>query len=273
MSSPRSTRASLPAETSERNAMPVNRMKEKFAAGQPAFGLSVMIPSPQVVESAAGMGFDWVLIDCEHGTIALETMELMVMAAEAAGVTPIVRPRTNGANDILQAMDRGAQGVQIPHVNTADEARAAVAAVKFHPMGTRSLAVGTRASGYGFTGSMGGFVEEANRQTLVCVQIEDREALPNLDEILKVEGIDVFFIGPSDLSQSMGFPGNAKAPPVAKAIDEALAKIVAAGKTPGMPGSTEAVQGVLGKGVRYIYTHLPLILGAGSKAYFQAAKR
>jgi 4-hydroxy-2-oxoheptanedioate aldolase len=252
--------------------MPANKMKAKFAAGEPAFGLSVMIPSPQIVESAAGMGFDWVLIDCEHGTIALETMELMVMAAEAAGLTPIVRPRTNSANDILQAMDRGAQGLQIPHINTAAEARAAVAAVKFHPMGNRSLAVGTRASGYGFAGSMAGFVEQANKDTLVCIQLEDAQAIPNVDEILKVEGIDVFFIGPSDLSQSMGFPGNAKAPPVAKAIDEMLARIVAAGKTPGMPGSAEAVQGVLGKGVRYIYTHLPLILGTGARTYFKAAK-
>jgi 4-hydroxy-2-oxoheptanedioate aldolase len=217
------------------------------------------------------MGFDWVLIDCEHGTIALESMELMVMAAEAAGVTPIVRPRTNSATDILQAMDRGALGVQIPHVNTAEEARAAVAAVKFHPQGSRSLAVGTRASGYGLRSSMGDFVEDANKASLVCIQIEDAEALPNLDEILEVEGIDVFFIGPSDLSQSMGYPGNPKAPPVARAIDDALAKIVAAGKTPGMPASAEAVRGVLGKGVRYIYTHLPLILGAGAKAYLKSS--
>lgn len=252
--------------------MPVNKMKVKFGASQPAFGLSVMIPSPQIVESAAGMGFDWVLIDCEHGTVGLESMELMVMAAEAAGVTPIVRPRTHSADDILQALDRGALGVQIPHIKNADEARAAVAAVKFHPLGRRSLAVGTRASGYGLRASVGGFVEEANAATLVCIQIEDAEALPHLDEMLKVEGVDVFFIGPSDLSQSMGHPGNAKAPSVAKAIDEALAKIVAAGKTPGMPASAEVVQDVMAKGVRYIYTHLPLILGSGAKTYFEAVE-
>jgi 4-hydroxy-2-oxoheptanedioate aldolase len=249
-----------------------NAMKAKFAAGEPAFGLSVMIPSPQIVESAAGMGFDWVLIDCEHGTVGLESMELMIMAAEAAGVTPIVRPRTNSASDILQAMDRGASGVQVPHINTAAEARAAVAAVKFHPQGQRSLAAGTRASGYGFRGSMGGFVEEANRHTLVCVQIEDEAALVNVDEILRVEGIDVFFIGPSDLSQSMGHPGNPKEPRVARAIEETLAKIVAAGKTPGMPATGDAVQGALAKGVRYIYTHLPVVLASGAKAYFKMAK-
>ncbi len=252
--------------------MQVNRMKAKFAVGEPAFGLSLMIPSPQIVESAAGMGFDWVLIDCEHGTIGVESMELMVMAAEAAGVTPIVRPRTNGASDILQAMDRGALGVQVPHVCSAEDARAAVAAVKFHPQGRRGLAVGTRASGYGFRGSMGEFAMQANAATLVCVQIEDEEALPNLDAILQVEGVDVFFIGPSDLSQSMGHPGNAKAPPVAAAIDVALAKIVAAGKTPGMPASAEAVHSLLAKGVRYVYTHLPLLLATGAKAYFHSAQ-
>jgi 2-keto-3-deoxy-L-rhamnonate aldolase RhmA len=249
-----------------------NAMKARFAAGEPAFGLSVMIPSPQIVESAAGMGFDWVLIDCEHGTVGVESMELMIMAAEAAGITPIVRPRTNGASDILQAMDRGASGVQVPHINTAAEARAAVAAVKFHPQGQRSLAAGTRASGYGFRGSMGGFVEEANRRTLVCVQIEDEAALANVDEILKVEGIDVFFIGPSDLSQSMGHPGNPKEPRVARAIEDTLAKIVAAGKTPGMPATADAVEGVLAKGVRYIYTHLPVVLASGAKAYFKMAR-
>jgi 4-hydroxy-2-oxoheptanedioate aldolase len=249
-----------------------NRMKAKLAAGEPAFGLSVMIPSPQVVESAAGLGFDWVLIDCEHGTMGVESMELMIMAAEASGLTPIVRPRTHGAEDIVQAMDRGAQGVQVPHVTDANVARAAVQAVKFHPMGSRGLAAGTRASGYGLRSAMADFVADANRETLVCVQIEDASALAHVDEILQVEGIDVFFIGPSDLSQSMGHPGNPKAPPVAKAIEETLAKIVAAGKTPGMPAATEAVQSALAKGVRYIYTHLPAILSAGAKGYFKAAK-
>ena len=250
-----------------------NRMKSKLAAGEPAFGLSVMIPSPQVVESAAGLGFDWVLIDCEHGTIGVESMELMIMAAEAAGVTPIVRPRANGAADILQAMDRGAHGVQVPHVDDAERARAAVRAVKFHPLGERSLAAGTRASGYGLRGSMDDFIEEANRETLICVQIEDASALAHVDEILRVEGVDVFFLGPSDLSQSMGYPGNPKAPPVAKAIDETLARIVAAGKTPGMPAASDAVHAALAKGVRYVYTHLPAILSSGAKSYFANARR
>src|SRR3954471_6847262 len=106
-----------------------NMMKTKLAAGKAALGLSVMIPSAQTVEMAGGLGFDWVLIDCEHGTITIETVELMIMAAEASGITPIVRPRSNDPHDILEAMDRGAAGVQVPHVTSRADAVAAVEAV------------------------------------------------------------------------------------------------------------------------------------------------
>ncbi|MBS0242509.1 MAG: 2-dehydro-3-deoxyglucarate aldolase, partial [Proteobacteria bacterium] len=99
------------------------------------------------------------------------------------------------------------------------------------------------------------------------------DALPNVDAILKVDGIDVFFIGPSDLSQSMGHPGNAKAPAVAAAIEATLAKICAAGKAPGMPATTETVTEVKAKGCRYIYNHLPRILGAGAAGFLAAAKK
>ena len=249
-----------------------NTMKAKFAAGEPALGMSVMIPSPQLVEMAGGLGFDWVLIDCEHGTITLETVELMIMAAEASGVTPIVRPRSKNAQDIVEVMDRGAAGVQVPHIISAADARAAVEAVKFHPNGRRGLAAGTRASGYGYRGSMGAFTEMANRETLVCVQIEDDAAIHNVDDLLQVDGIDVFFIGPSDLSQSMGYPGNPKAEPIAKAIDSTLKKIMAAGKTPGMPATTENVGAAVARGVRYIYNHAPTLLGTASAAYLQAGR-
>lgn len=252
--------------------MKPNRMKAAFAGGKPSFGLSIMFPSPQMVEMAAPLGFDWVLIDCEHGSIGIESAELMIMAAEAAGLTPIVRPQSNSAKEISQVMDLGAMGVQVPHVITADDARRAVSAVKYHPQGARTMAAGIRAQGYGLAATNDGYLQQANAETLVCVQIEDSEALNNVDEILAVDGIDVFFIGPSDLSQSMGHPGNPKAEPVAKAIEETLAKIIAAGHTPGMPASTDAVQDVLSKGVRYIYTHVPKLLGPAAKDYFKQAR-
>jgi 2-keto-3-deoxy-L-rhamnonate aldolase RhmA len=250
--------------------MKPNRMKEKIARGEPALGCSVMFPSPQVVEMLGFAGFDWVLIDCEHGSIGPADVEVMTMAADAAGITPIGRPRTNAAADITGLMDRGVMGVQVPHVNSAADARAAVAAVKFGPGASRGLAAGTRPDSWGLGARMPDFAAAANAQSLVCVQLEHAEAIANIEEILTVDDIDVFFIGPSDLSQSMGFPGDPKAAPVAAAIDTALAKITAAGRTPGMPATADTLQHVIGSGCRYIYTHLPRLLGTGARAFLQA---
>jgi 4-hydroxy-2-oxoheptanedioate aldolase len=231
-----------------------------------------MFPSPQIVEMLGFAGFDWVLIDCEHGSIGPGDVELMAMACDAAGITPIARPKTNAASDIQGVMDRGVMGVQVPHVNTAEDARRAVAAVKFGPGAARGLAAGTRPDNWGLGVRMPDFARAANAQSLVCVQLEHEEAIRNVSEILKVDGIDVFFIGPSDLSQSMGFPGDPKAPPVAKAIEGTLTAIVAAGRVPGMPATAETVGDVVAKGCRYVYTHLPRLLGAGASAFLNAKR-
>ena len=252
--------------------MKINRMKAKLLAGEPVFGVSVMIPSPQLVEMVGAFGFDWVLLDCEHGTLTLESVELMAIAAEACGMTAIARPATCGADHILQVLDRGVMGVQVPHVNTAADAREVVAAVKYHPAGRRGLAAGTRAARYDAHGTMADYVREANEQTLIAIQLEDRAAIDNLDALLAVDGVDVFFIGPSDLSQSLGHPGNAKAAPVAEAIDRSLARIVAAGRIPGMPASAENVLEAQKKGVRYLYTHVPRLIAASAKAYLEQAR-
>lgn len=249
-----------------------NKMKSKLHAGEPAFGLSIMVPSPQLVEMAGGLGFDWVLLDCEHGTISIEGLELMIMAAEAAGLTPIARPQSKRPDHILQVLDRGAMGVQVPHVNNRADAEAAFAAVKYHPLGERGHASGTRAAGYDLTMSPSDYTAMANDETLVCVQLETAEAIANADEILSVDGIDVFFIGPTDLAQSMGFPGQLDAEPVAQAIESTLAKIVAAGRIPGMPGNRQTVRSVLDTGARYVYAHVPKLLKSAAADYFAAAK-
>lgn len=249
-----------------------NPMKDKIARGEPALGVSVMFPSPQLVEMLAYAGFDWVLIDCEHGSIGLADVELMAMAADASGITAIARPRSNSAADIQSVMDRGVRGVQVPHVNTRADAELAVAAVKFGPGAARGLAAGTRPDRWGLGAKMPDFAAAQNSGSLVCVQIEHQDAVANIDDILQVAGIDVFFIGPSDLSQSMGFPGNPTAAPVAAAIDHVLGRIRSAGKAPGMPATAEALPGVLAKGCLYIYNHLPRILGAGATAYLAAAR-
>lgn len=252
--------------------MRTNELKQKLRSGQPAFGVSVMIPSPQVVEMVGCLGFDWVLIDCEHGTISRESVELMVMAAEANGITPIARPATNSRDAILQVLDRGAMGVQVPHVSTAAAARAAVQAASYYPLGQRGLAAGTRPANYGFGVRLDEYVERANDEILVCVQIEEAEALANLDEIVEVEGIDVFFVGPSDLSQSLKRPGQTDVPELRHAIDRVFTTVCKVGKTPGCAGNARATREYLDKGVRYLYTHLTSLLSTGSAEFLAAVK-
>jgi 2-keto-3-deoxy-L-rhamnonate aldolase RhmA len=253
--------------------MKLNRMKAKLLSGQPAFGCSLMFPAPQLVEMLGCAGFDWVLLDCEHGSLSLSDVELMAMAADAVGISSIARPRTNSVSDIQSVMDRGVMGVQVPHVNNADDAGRAVAAVKFGPGAGRGLAAGTRPDNWGLGAKMPDFTLAANQQSLVCVQLEHEDAIKNADEILKVGGVDVFFIGPSDLSQSMGYPGNPNASPVANAISETLVKIGAQGKIAGMPATSDNLATVIGSGVRYVYTHLPKVLAVGATAFLRADKR
>ncbi len=247
--------------------MTPNRMKLKLLAGEPAFGVSIMFPSPQIVDIVGRLGFDWVLIDCEHGSISIESVELMVMAAETAGVTPIARPPVNGFEAIGQLMDRGVMGVQVPHVNTAEDARIAVEAVKYHPLGERGLAAGVRSASYGYGMSMSEYAEYANSETLVCVQLEETEAVRNVDEIVQVPGVDVFFVGPSDLSQSLGYPGRPDAPEVRQAMDTVFATIAAADKISGSAGNTDTTRRYLNQNVTYLYTHLTTLLSSAAKSF------
>jgi 4-hydroxy-2-oxoheptanedioate aldolase len=120
---------------------------------------------------------------------------------------------------------------------------------------------------------MSDYVIEANRETLVCVQLEEEQALKNVDEILQVEGVDVFFVGPSDLSQSMGYPGKSGVPEVKAAMDEAFAKIVAAGKSPGSAGTASAINGYLDQGVQYLYTHFTTLLAGASAEFLSSVKK
>jgi 4-hydroxy-2-oxoheptanedioate aldolase len=265
-------RAAPPGTEHEDAPMKPNRMKAKIAAGEPALGCSLMFPAPQLVEMLAYAGFDWVLLDCEHGSLSPADVELMCMAADAAAITPIARPRSNSAADIQAVLDRGAMGVQVPHVDTAEDAARAVAAVRFGPGAGRGLAAGTRPDRWGLGARMPDFAAAANAQSLVCVQLESETAVANADAILAVPGIDVFFIGPSDLSQSMGHPGDPKAQPVAAAIAATLAKIRTAGRAPGMPATTDNLPEVLAGGCLYVYTHLPRLLGSGATAYLAAAR-
>ena len=243
------------------------RWKEKLLAGEHAFGVSVMFPSPQIVEMVGKLGFDWVLIDSEHGSSSPESVEMMAMAAELKVITPIARQLSNATEEILKVMDRGAMGVQVPHVNNADDARRAVEAVKYHPQGVRGLAAGSRPANYGFVISMSDYVVEANKETLVCIQLEEAEAIQNMDEILRVEGVDVFFVGPSDLSQSLGYPGRSDVPEVREVINSTFARIKSAGKVSGSAGNAGATKDYLGRGVQYLYTHFTTLFSSAGNDF------
>lgn len=252
--------------------MQENRMKSLIAAGKPAFGVSVQFPSADIVEMIGELGFDWVMLDAEHGSITPDNIGPLVMAAELHGITPLVRPEKNDPAVINKYLDRGVMGVQVPHVNTAAEARAVVEACRFHPEGKRGLG-GGRMADFGFGIATTDYVKQANEQMLVCVQIEDVEAVDNLDGILAVEGVDVFFIGPTDLAQSLGYPGQNSHPDVQKVVQETFARIHAAGKASGTPGAAEQAKKNADAGILYHYTHIPTFMSTYGRHFMESVGR
>lgn len=209
-----------------------NLTKEKILAGETAYGVFINIPSPAIVEIAGHLGFDFALIDAEHGPMGLETCEQMIRAADVVNTTPLVRVAMNIQQNILRYLDMGALGVQLPLLNNKADVENVVRSVRYRPVGRRGLA-GVRANNWGMWGPMAEYVEEANRQNLVIVQIETLEAVENLKEILTVPGIDIVFIGPSDLSAAMNYTGQQNHPEVQKMIAKLVEEIHAAGKATG----------------------------------------
>ena len=249
-----------------------NRMKRLIKSGKPAYGVSVQFPSAEIVEMIGELGFDWVLLDAEHGSITPDTIGPMIMAAEIRGITPIVRPEKNDPAVINKYLDRGAMGVQMPHVNTATEARAVLEACLYHPLGARGLG-GGRMSDFGWGSPTSEYVVEANSEMLVCVQIEDVAAVENVDEILAVPDIDVFFIGPTDLAQSMGHPGDNGHPDVQKVIGETFDRIHAAGLASGTPSAAEQALKNTEAGILYHYTHIPTFMATYGRHFMETVGR
>jgi 2-keto-3-deoxy-L-rhamnonate aldolase RhmA len=268
---PEARQAALPVipvgTTKENRSMRSNTMKAKLKAGEPAIGVSLTFPSPHMVEILAYCGFDWVLIDCEHGPMSAEAVETMVMASELSGIIPIVRPPSSWSDELPRLLDRGAMGVQMPHIRTADDARRAVQAVKYPPLGVRGMgASALRSATFEMRVSRNEYIDWVNNETLVCVQIEDVEAVRNLQSILTVEGVDVFFVGPTDLSGSLGHLKEPNHAEVREAVQSSLAAIRAAGRTAGCVGTPEVMAQYAAQGVNYLYTHVPTLMrGAASQ--------
>ena len=224
-----------------------NKVKQKLQNGEVATIISGL-QSSDIIDFLGPSGFDGAWIECEHGSVDWDSLGDMTRACDLWDMASITRVNSNDPGLITRTLDRGSMGIVVPHVNTKEAAEQAAQSTKYAPLGYRGMFGGRQSFG------VGDYFDQANDQTMVVVLLEEIEALENLDEILTVPDIDVFFVAPSDLSQTMGHIGNAEHPDVQKAIDEAIAKIVAAGKVPGTLVNDGNVEAWAQKGVKFLMT-------------------
>jgi 4-hydroxy-2-oxoheptanedioate aldolase len=199
----------------------------RLRAGETLLGLVAKMPAPAVIETAGHAGFDFAMVDTEHGVADTGSLEHHLRAADSAGLAALVRVGANQPIDILRALDAGAAGIVVPHVNDPGDAHAAVRAAYYPPLGERGLAVSTRAGRQGLA-SIDDHVRHATDNTLVVAQLEDAGALAHAGELARTERVDAVFIGPTDLSISLGYPGQPGHPEVVAAIDRIAEDVVAA---------------------------------------------
>lgn len=212
-------------------SLPVNSFKRALRAGLPRIGFWSSLCSNLSAEIIAGTGFDWLLLDMEHAPNEVPMLVSQLQAMTGGTAAPVARPACNDAVQIKRILDAGAQNLLVPLVETADEARAAIAATRYPPHGVRGVASVHRGNCFGRTRD---YFERANGEMCVIVQLETRAALENLEDIATVEGVDGLFIGPSDLSAALGHLGNPRHPQVRSAIEDAGKRIRNAGKAAGI---------------------------------------
>jgi 4-hydroxy-2-oxoheptanedioate aldolase len=248
-----------------------NKTKAKLKAGETVFGCFIRYPSASLVEVMGYAPWDFLVFDCEHGVMGPTEVEHMTRAAELRDVTPIVRVTTNQPYIILRFMDVGPQGLHVPWVNSAAEAEQVVRSVKYHPRGIRGLA-GVRASDYAQL-PLGDYTEKANAETLVIVHVETQDAIDELPKTVEIDGIDVIFIGPTDLSQSFGVPGQPNHPSVLAGIDRIVEIVSKSDKALGiMVPNLQGARQWRERGARYITMGLESVLLPASRDYLKAAR-
>ncbi len=249
-----------------------NLTKEKIKSGETACGVFINVACPSLVEVIGLIGFDFVLIDAEHGPMDIETCENMVRAADNVNITPLIRIAMNNQQNVLRYLDIGTLGVQMPMLNNKADVESAVRSVKYPPEGRRGLA-GVRADGWGIARPLSEYVPEANRETMVIAQVETMEAVKNLKDFLTIPEIDVVFIGPTDLSSAMGYPGQVKHPEVQEMIDKLVKEIKAAGKAIGTVAyDIDTLKKCKEQGFQFIvYNVVPMIVKSG-REYLQIAR-
>ena len=217
--------------------MPVNQFKRGLREGRAQIGCWLSLGSHTAAEICAGAGFDWVLIDTEHAPNELHMVHHQLHAVAGSPVSALVRPAWNDTVVIKRLLDLGVRTLLIPFVQTVEEAKAAVAAVRYPPHGVRGVSTNSRANRFG---RVKDYLPRASDEICLLVQVESRSALAQVDAIAAVDGIDGVFIGPQDLAADFGHMGNPGAPEVRAAITDGLARIRAAGKAPGILSFAEA---------------------------------
>ncbi len=231
--------------------MKKNHFKQALSSGRTLFGLWQGIADTTVAEIGAGAGFDWLLIDAEHGPFDLGSIMSHLQAVEPYPISTLVRPVEGSAALIKQLLDIGAQTLLIPMVDTPEQARDIVAAAKYPPVGCRGLGTSmARAANWNRSPD---YLTKANDEVCVVVQIETLAGLDNITEIAKTDGVDAVFIGPSDLSAAMGYIGEPGHPEVVKAIEHAFDAVLAADKQVGVLAVTkDLVDKYVHAGARFI---------------------
>ena len=211
--------------------MLASKIKEKLRRGEVSLGSWMSMGHESIAEILASAGFDWVVIETEHTAIDVSEVLRLIMAIEGRGCIPLVRLAWNDPIQAKAVLDSGAAGILVPMVNSKADAELAVRSIKYPPLGLRGVGL-ARAQGYGQTFKE--YVEAANRDTLLLLQIEHIDAVNKIEEILSVEGVDGTYIGPYDLSMSMGLPGQIHHPEVRAAMDRVLKATLAKGLAPGI---------------------------------------
>lgn len=229
-----------------------NYLKEKLENGQAVLGTWSMIPSTLTTDIIASSGLDFIIIDAEHGAISFETAQEMVMVCESRNVSPVMRVGTIDEADILKALDIGVHCIQIPNVNTKADVEKIVSLAKYPPVGNRGFSPFTRAGDYSILNSTT-LTEKANKNTLIAINIEGKEAIEDIDNILTIKELDIIFIGLFDLSKALGIPGEVDNPKVLKYLEELTIKITNSKKYAGtITTSKEKITDFLNIGLKYI---------------------
>ncbi len=228
-------------------------LRARTRAGETLLGCFLTWPTTGVVELAAIAGFDFVVLDCEHGFFSIESLASAVLAADGAGIPAVVRAPSAVSEQVGRYLDAGAAGTLLPRVEGVAMARAAIEPLKFAPEGRRGLG-GVRANRYA-TMPLAEFARRANEDTLVAVQIEREGALADLAAIADLPAVDVLFVGPNDLSQALGAPGDTSSERFRSAVARVASEAARAGKCAGiMVGRREDIPRLLELGYRFFTT-------------------